>query len=75
MNIIETEIEGVVILEPRIFKDDRGYFYESFSQREFEEKVCQTTFVQDNQSMSVYGVVRDCIFRNRPIARASLCAA
>ena len=58
MNIIETEIEGVVILEPRIFKDDRGYFYESFSQREFEEKVCQTTFVQDNQSMSVYGVVR-----------------
>ena len=52
MEVIKTEIEGVVIIEPRIFKDDRGYFYESFSQREFEEKVCCTTFVQDNQSKS-----------------------
>ncbi len=41
MEIIKTNIEGVVIIEPRIFKDDRGYFFESFSQREFEEKVCK----------------------------------
>ena len=45
MNVIKTAIDGVVILEPRIFKDDRGYFFESFNQREFEEKVCKTTFV------------------------------
>ena len=57
MEVIKTEIDGVVIIEPRIFKDDRGYFYESFSQREFEEKVCHTTFVQDNQSKSSYGVL------------------
>lgn len=43
MEVIKTNIEGVVIIEPRIFKDDRGYFFESFSQREFEEKVCKTT--------------------------------
>ena len=57
MEIIKTNIEGVVIIEPRIFKDDRGYFFESFSQREFEEKVCKTTFVQDNESKSSYGVL------------------
>ena len=51
MNIIKTDIEGVLILEPRMFKDERGYFYESFSHREFEESVCRTTFVQDNQSI------------------------
>ena len=45
MNVIKTAIDGVVILEPRIFKDDRGYFFESFNQREFEEKVCKTTSV------------------------------
>ena len=50
MNVIKTGIEGVVIIEPRIFNDARGYFFESFSQREFEEKVCKTTFVQDNES-------------------------
>ena len=58
MEVIKTEIDGVVIIEPRIFCDERGYFYESFSQREFEEKVCRTTFVQDNQSKSSFGVVR-----------------
>ena len=72
MNIIETEIEGVVILEPRIFKDDRGYFYESFSQREFEENVCRTTFVQDNQSMSSYGVVRGLHFQKPPYCQSKL---
>ena len=64
MEVVETNIEGVIIIEPRIFKDDRGYFFESISQREFEEKVCKTTFVQDNESKSGYGVLRDYISRN-----------
>ena len=72
MNIIKTEIEGLVIVEPRIFRDDRGYFYESFSQREFEENVCRTTFVQDNQSMSSYGVVRGLHFLKPPYCQSKL---
>ena len=54
MEVIKTEIDGVFILEPKIFKDARGYFFESFSSREFEKKVCKTTFVQDNESFSSY---------------------
>lgn len=50
MNVIKTSIDGVVIIEPRLFKDARGYFFESFNQKEFEEKVCHTAFVQDNES-------------------------
>ena len=72
MEVIKTEIEGVVIIEPRIFKDDRGYFYESFSQREFEEKVCRTTFVQDNQSKSSYGVLRGLHFQKPPYSQSKL---
>lgn len=72
MEIIKTAIEGVVILEPRIFKDDRGYFFESFSQREFEEKVCKTTFVQDNESKSSYGVLRGLHFQKLPFAQSKL---
>lgn len=72
MNIIKTEIEGLVIVEPRIFRDDRGYFNESFSQREFEENVCRTTFVQDNQSMSSYGVVRGLHFQKPPYCQSKL---
>ena len=67
-----TDIEGVVIIEPRIFKDERGYFYESFSQREFEEKVCRTTFVQDNQSKSSYGVLRGLHFQKPPYSQSKL---
>lgn len=52
MNIIETNIEGVIIIEPRLFEDERGYFFESFNQKEFQEKVCKTTFIQDNESKS-----------------------
>ena len=63
MNVIKTSIEGVVIIEPRVFKDDRGYFFESFSQREFEEKVRPINFVQDNESMSSYGVMRGLHFQ------------
>ncbi len=72
MEIIKTEIEGVVIIEPRIFHDDRGYFYESFSQREFEEKVCKTVFVQDNQSKSSYGVLRGLHFQKAPYSQSKL---
>ena len=72
MNVVKTIIDGVVIIEPRIFEDERGYFYESFSQREFEEKVCNTVFVQDNQSKSTYGVVRGLHFQKPPYAQSKL---
>ena len=72
MDVIKTDIEGVVIIEPRIFNDDRGYFYESFSQREFEEKVCRTVFVQDNQSKSSYGVLRGLHFQKPPYCQSKL---
>ena len=72
MNVIKTEIEGVVIIEPKVFGDERGYFFESFSQREFEEKVCQTVFVQDNESKSKYGVLRGLHFQKPPYAQAKL---
>ena len=55
MEVIKTAIEGVFIIEPRLFKDDRGYFFESFSQREFNEKIRKVNFVQDNESKSGYG--------------------
>ena len=63
INVIPTAIPGVLIIEPRVFKDSRGYFFESFSQREFDEKVTpilghRIHFVQDNESMSSYGVMR-----------------
>lgn len=72
MEVIKTELEGVVIIEPRIFKDARGYFFESFSAREFEEKVCKTTFVQDNESYSSYGVVRGLHFQKPPYTQSKL---
>ena len=72
MKIIKTEIEGVVIWEPRIFRDARGYFFESFSVREFEEKVARTTFVQDNESCSSYGVIRGLHFQKPPFTQAKL---
>ena len=72
MNVIETGIEGLLILEPRIFKDVRGYFFESFSQREFEEKVGPVRFVQDNESMSTYGVMRGLHFQRPPYTQTKL---
>lgn len=72
MDVIKTAIDGVVIIEPCVFKDDRGYFYESFSQQQFEEKVCKTTFVQDNQSQSSYGVVRGLHFQKPPYSQSKL---
>lgn len=72
MEVIKTDIEGVVIIEPRVFKDSRGYFFESFSQREFEEKVRKINFVQDNESMSSYGVMRGLHFQRPPYAQSKL---
>ena len=72
MKIIETAIEGVVIIEPRLFKDERGYFFESFSQREFEEKIRKISFVQDNYSKSSYGVLRGLHFQKPPYAQSKL---
>lgn len=72
MEVIKTNIEGVVIIEPRIFKDARGYFFESFSKREFDEKVAKVDFVQDNESCSSYGVMRGLHFQRPPFAQAKL---
>lgn len=72
MEVIKTAIEGLVIIEPKIFKDSRGYFFESFSQREFEEKVRKVNFVQDNESMSSYGVMRGLHFQRPPFAQSKL---
>ena len=72
MEIIKTGIEGLLILEPRIFQDARGYFFESFSQREFEERVGHVHFVQDNESMSTYGVMRGLHFQRPPYTQTKL---
>ena len=72
MEVVKTNIEGVVIIEPRLFKDDRGYFFESFSQREFDEKVRSIKFVQDNESMSSYGVMRGLHFQTMPYSQSKL---
>ena len=72
MKVIETEIEGVFILEPRVFGDDRGYFFESFSLKHFEEKVSKMVFVQDNESKSKYGVLRGLHYQLPPYTQAKL---
>ena len=72
MNVIKTKIEGVVIIEPRVFRDDRGYFFESFSQQRFNELVAPVTFVQDNESRSTYGVLRGLHFQKPPYAQSKL---
>lgn len=72
MNIITTALEGVVIIEPRIFSDSRGYFFESFSQEEFDEKVRPIRFVQDNESKSSYGVMRGLHYQKMPYTQSKL---
>lgn len=77
MNVIKTNIEGVLIFEPKVFNDARGYFFESFSQREFDEKVKPILghtirFVQDNESMSSYGVMRGLHFQRPPFTQSKL---
>lgn len=72
MDVIKTDIEGVVIIEPRVFADSRGYFFESYSKREFDEKVRPVGFVQDNESMSSYGVMRGLHFQRPPFTQSKL---
>ncbi|MCR4701344.1 MAG: dTDP-4-dehydrorhamnose 3,5-epimerase [Bacteroidaceae bacterium] len=77
MEVIKTTIDGVLIIEPRVFKDSRGYFFESFSKREFDEKVGAIlghtiNFVQDNESMSSYGVMRGLHFQKMPYTQSKL---
>lgn len=72
MEVITTDIEGVVIIKPRIFKDARGYFFESFSKREFDEKIGPINFVQDNESCSTKGVIRGLHFQRPPFSQAKL---
>ena len=77
MNVIKTAIDGVLIIEPKVFGDKRGYFFESFSQREFDEKVAPILghtiqFVQDNESMSSYGVMRGLHFQRPPFTQSKL---
>lgn len=72
MEAIKTKIDGVYIIEPKIFTDARGYFFESFSEREFTEKVRRVKFVQDNESMSSYGVMRGLHFQRPPFTQSKL---
>lgn len=72
MEVITTDIAGVYIIEPRVFGDARGYFFESYSKREFEEKVGKIDFVQDNESMSKKGVMRGLHFQRPPFAQSKL---
>lgn len=72
MEVIKTDIEGVVIIEPRIFADSRGYFFESYSKKEFDEKVRPVDFVQDNESCSSYGVMRGLHFQAPPFTQSKL---
>ena len=72
MEVIKTHIEGPLIIEPRIFLDERGYFFESFSEKEFREKVGDVHFVQDNESMSSYGVMRGLHYQRMPFTQAKL---
>ncbi len=72
MNFIKTEIPEVVIIEPKVFGDHRGYFFESFNQKEFEENVQKISFLQDNESKSKRGVLRGLHFQKPPFAQAKL---
>lgn len=72
MEVIQTNIEGVVIIGPRLFKDDRGYFFESYSERDFNRQVGEIHFVQDNESKSSYGVMRGLHFQRPPFTQSKL---
>ncbi len=72
INVIQTNIPEVVIIEPKVFGDSRGYFFESWSQRDFDELVRPIKFVQDNESMSTYGVMRGLHFQRPPFTQSKL---
>lgn len=72
MNVIKTEIDGVVIIEPRVFNDARGYFFESYSERDFNSQVGEVKFIQDNESRSQYGVLRGLHYQKGEHSQAKL---
>ncbi len=72
MNFIKTEIEGLYVVEPRVFEDERGYFFESYNQAEFEKAGLHYDFIQDNQSKSGYGVIRGVHFQKGEFSQAKL---
>ncbi len=72
MKVIDTSIEGAYIIEPRIFSDSRGYFFESYNQKVFDEKIGPIRFVQDNESFSSYGVLRGLHYQKPPFAQSKL---
>ena len=72
MKVIKTKIDGLVIIEPKLFVDERGYFFESFNQRDFTSAVGNVTFVQDNESKSSYGVLRGLHFQLPPYSQSKL---
>lgn len=72
MDVIKTDIPDVIVLKPKVFEDSRGYFFESFSQKEFEDKVRRIHFVQDNESMSSHGVIRGLHFQKPPYCQSKL---
>ncbi len=72
MNVIKTDIDGVVIIEPRVFNDARGYFFESYSERDFNSQVGEIKFIQDNESRSQYGVLRGLHYQKGEYSQAKL---
>ncbi len=72
MNVIKTDIDGVVIIEPRVFNDARGYFFESYSERDFNTLVGEIKFIQDNESRSQYGVLRGLHYQKGEYSQAKL---
>ena len=72
MKVLKTTIKGVVFIEPDLFKDSRGFYFESINQKDFKEKVCETLFVQDNESKSCFGVLRGVHFQKPPFAQSKL---
>lgn len=72
MKVLKTDLEGVVVLEPQLFEDERGHFFVALSEREFTTEVCDTHFVQDNEALSWYGVVRGLHFQLPPYAQSKL---
>ena len=72
MKIIKTQIDGLLIIEPRVFGDERGYFFESYSERDFTDAVGSVKFLQANESKSRYGVLRGLHFQKEPYAQAKL---
>lgn len=72
MDFIQNEIKGLVVIRPKVFEDERGYFYESYSAKEFEANGILNLFVQDNQSLSSIGVLRGLHYQAPPFAQAKL---